>query len=91
MNWSGYVERWPGMDTSNVDVHGGITYRGHAWIGWDCAHASRGDCMPGFFEGAEMFPTLSRLLTGRIYRDFDFAVNETTALARQLKDSIRHG
>ena len=93
----GYVGLPPGhpaygLDYDKIDekyhiaVHGGLTLAGEGdgdlrpsgywWVCFDCAHA--GDLVPGLY----------RISPGQIlyneYRDIDYVIRETKALAEQL-------
>lgn len=76
---------WYGKDyseLSDVDVHGGLTYRGlfptYSWLGFDCAHA--GDLIPSVVK---MLPSQRERTT---YRDMGYVVNELIKLANQAKE-----
>lgn len=68
----------------SISVHGGLTWSGELngegdryWFGFDCAHA--GDAV--FYDAPASFP-------GDVYRDRDYVVNETTSLAKQIRDIL---
>lgn len=98
--WCGYVavraaHPYYGRDTSgegvtDLEVHGGVTFAGHCrgeichqpepgepddvwWLGFDCAHA--GDVLPGLPINT---------FSDAVYRDINYAREETKQLAEQL-------
>ncbi len=94
--WCGYVavpDGHPcfGKDYNNmdIDIHGGLTYAGLCggqkgavwWFGFDCAHW--GDIMPSMVS---MSCVARKDLEKRKseYRDINYAMAQTKALARQL-------
>jgi hypothetical protein len=69
-------------ELSDVDVHGGLTYRGlfptYSWLGFDCAHVG------------DLIPRLNHLAnddSGDVYRDMGYVVNELIKLANQAKEA----
>lgn len=81
-----------------IDVHGGLTFSGHRnaitiagktwapnelwWFGFDCAHA--GDFVPAFAELVGHIP--NGFGAYDVYRDINYAAQESFKLARQLRD-----
>lgn len=84
--WFGlnYDAELPGSTTpeETIQVHGGLTFagtwfsEGDWWFGFDTAHAW------------DISPT-SPVMTGAVYRDMDYVINETRSLAKQLKEKAK--
>jgi hypothetical protein len=90
-HWCGYVavpsHLAPAIDaasTSNVDVHGGVSWVGPAehlggtkwWVGFDCAHS--GDLTPDSeYWGA-----------GKVYRDLPFVRAQCAKLAKWVASFV---
>ncbi len=60
---------------SDLFVHGGITYEEDGTFGFDCAHTN--DLKP-------LLPSHYPRFLDVIYRDYNFAINETKRLADQV-------
>lgn len=71
-------------ELSDVDVHGGLTYRGlfptYSWLGFDCAHA--GDVVPKMNH-------LANDDSGDTYKGMGYVVGELIKLARQAKEAVK--
>lgn len=78
-----------GFDDDEMEVHGGVTYRGDrlprsddgirslVWYGFDCGHYD--DLMPGLHK--------DDLAEGLVYRDWAWVKAETERLAAQLQSA----
>lgn len=102
--WTGYViisnknHPWYGDDPrilfGEIEVHGGITYADFSpfsdstedwYVGFHCGHPF--DLIPYFWEQeGHNYP---RLFRNHIYRDINFAIEQTKLLAKQAKDAER--
>jgi len=81
-------------DYPNFDVHGGLTYAGHAfftdslnydewWFGFDCGHYN--DYTPRMYDDSLMINIASGFHDERpIYRNLKYVIREVEKLAKQL-------
>ncbi len=90
---NGYVyipENHPWRDVEDqmwdldAEVHGGITYANHNWLGFDFMHAW--DWWPGMAGRYQIIP-----YEDQITRTIDDVRQEAKSLARQVASVINHG
>ena len=91
--WCGYIlfdSRYV-FDVNKIEVHWGITFNKvievqgckKRKIGFDCGHS--GDLVPYFL----LPPSSSLIFSSDVYRNKEFAINETKGMATQVSEFIK--